>query len=278
MRILFHTVCTFGHRLRVSLAPVGTRAMMLALLATSLLGACRVKPFDSEAKPIAHNTWDSLLQKHVDAQGFVDYKGFIADSNQLNTYLTLLQNHHPNDKHWDRNEQMAFWINAYNAFTVKLIVDNYPTASIKDIKNGIPFINTVWDIKFIKIEGATYDLNNIEHGILRPKFGDARIHFAVNCAAYSCPTLKPFAYTAAKLDAQLDQAARDFLSDTLRNQVDSPESIKLSKIFSWYSGDFRKDGADIITYINRYAPIQVNKDAKVEYLDYLWSLNDQALR
>ncbi|HMN88561.1 MAG TPA: DUF547 domain-containing protein [Saprospiraceae bacterium] len=239
---------------------------IILLLSSS---ACKVKDYMSDARPISHAQWDSLLRQHVQPDGRVDYEGFIRDSVRFNQYLALLSRHHPNRRHWSREEQMAYWINAYNAFTVKLIVDNYPTASIKDIKSGIPFINTVWDIKFIQIEGATYDLNNIEHGILRPKFKDSRIHFAVNCASISCPKLLNEAYTAERLDAQLDQAARDFLSDTSRNIITS-ERAQLSRIFSWYSGDFKKP---IRNYINRYAPVNLSKDTKIEYLEYNWGLN-----
>lgn len=247
--------------------------LISALFLAFVNNGCKVKDYSSTAKPIQHDLWDSLLQKHVSADGQVSYKGFIQDSVQFNQYLELLSNHHPNAKNWSREERMAYWINAYNAFTVKLIVDNYPTPGIKEIKSGIPFVNTVWDIKFIKIEDAEYDLNNIEHGILRPKFKDPRIHFAVNCASISCPKLLNRAYTAEKLDEQLDQAARDFLSDPTRNIIREDEA-RLSKIFSWYRIDFNKGGT-LIEYINQYAPVKTQKDAKISYLDYNWSLNGE---
>ena len=238
------------------------------------LSSCRVQDYASNSRPVTHEIWDSLLQEHVSPEGWVDYPGFIRDSSRFNRYLSLLEGNHPNDKHWSRDERLAYWINAYNAFTVKLIVDHYPVASIKDIKNGIPFVNTVWDIKFIHIEKATYDLNNIEHGILRPKFNEPRIHFAINCASISCPKLSNRAYTADKLDEQLTQAARDFLSDEAKNKL-SKGKVQLSKIFSWYGGDFKKNGNSIIEYINQYAPAQVNTDAEIEYLDYDWGLNER---
>lgn len=246
----------------------------LLFVFAALLSGCKVSDYASNSKPIDHRIWDSLLQKHVTAEGLVDYQGFLADSARLNNYLDLLRQHHPNDKHWSRDERLAYWINAYNAFTVKLVADHYPVESIKDIKNGIPFVNTVWDIKFIEIEGQTYDLNNIEHGIIRPKFEEPRIHFAVNCAARSCPKLHNRAYTPEKLDAQLTQAAEAFLEDEGKNKV-SPNSAQLSKIFTWYGGDFKTNGRSIIEYINQYAPVKVNADAEVSYLEYDWSLNDQ---
>lgn len=240
----------------------------LALL-LCLSNACKVSEYKSDSKAISHEIWDTLLRQHVSEDGKVNYKGFIRDSVKFNQYLSLLSKNHPNEKNWSREEQFAYWINVYNAFTVKLIVDNYPTKSIKDIKNGVPFVNTVWDIKFIKIEGRDYDLNNIEHGILRPKFKDPRIHMAVNCASISCPKLFNRAFVASKLNEQLDEAARDFVNDDSKNKV-SATNPKVSSIFKWYGGDF-----DTVTdFINKYAKTKINKGAKLEYLDYDWGLNE----
>ena len=184
--------------------------LLFSLISFSTLYSCKVSKVESEARPISHTLWDSLLQLHVTTSGRVDYKGFIKDSTKLQQYLNLLSSHHPNDKFWTKEERLAYWINVYNAFTVKLIIDHYPVQSIKDIKNGIPFVNTVWDIKFIHIEDQTYDLNNIEHGIIRARFNDPRIHFAVNCASISCPKLLNKAFQAEKLNGQLNEAARSF--------------------------------------------------------------------
>ncbi len=247
---------------------------ILAIVLIVGLSNCSVKDVTSSSQPISHEVWDELLQKYVNEEGWVNYKGFIKDSTKMNRYLELLKNNHPNTKNWTRNERYAYWINAYNAFTVSLIMKHYPVASIKDIKNGIPFVNTVWDIKFIKIEGQTYDLNNLEHGIIRPKFKDARAHFAVNCASYSCPKLLNEAYTPAKLEEQLNQQARAFLVDKTKNIIENPASIQLSKIFSWYGGDFKAE-KPLIDYINQYAPLKVNQDVNIEYLDYQWTLNEQ---
>jgi hypothetical protein len=244
------------------------------LLAGVSANACKVKDYVSDARPVSHALWDSLAREHVNPDGWVDYKGFIRDSARLKAYLDLLSRHHPNNKHWSRDEQMAYWINAYNAFTVKLIVDHYPTESIKDIKRGIPFVNTVWDIKFIRIESATYDLNNIEHGILRPKFKDPRIHFVVNCASISCPKLANHAFTAKALDEQLDRAAREFLADESRNII-REDQVQLSRIFQWYRGDFTRGGKSLITYLNRYAPRRILPTTKIEYLEYDWNLNER---
>lgn len=237
-----------------------------------ILNACGVKKYVSNSKPITHELWDSLLKEHVQVNGQVDYKGFIQDSLKLNNYISLLENNHPNDKHWSRDERLAYWLNAYNAFTIKLVTDHYPVKSIKDIKPGIPFINSVWDIKFINIEGANYDLNNIEHGIVRKQFDEPRIHFALNCASISCPRLRNEAYTAKKLETQLVEQSKIFLSNPIKNQI-SKDKIVLSKIFSWFGGDFKKKGT-LIEFLNQYAPVQIDAKAKRSSLDYNWNLNE----
>lgn len=223
---------------------------------------------------LTHESWNTLLQKHVTEAGHVDYKGFVEDEKALNSYLSILSNNHP-DKTWDSNDRLAFWINAYNAFTVKLIVKNYPVESIKELGGSIYKINTPWDIKFIKIGDETYDLNNIESGIIRKEFDDPRIHFAVNCASVSCPKLRNEAYVGSKLDEQLDDQARYFVNNKTKNQIKSSKKAKISKIFRWYKGDFTDSGMSIIEYINQYAEVKLKPNATLDYLDYSWDLNEQ---
>jgi hypothetical protein len=241
-----------------------------ALLIAFLCG-CKIKNYPSSARTADHNLWDSLLQTHVNSAGMVDYRGFIADSLRMKAYLLHLSRRHPNAT-WSREEQLAYWINAYNAFTIDLICQHYPLKSIKDIKPGIPFVNSVWDIQFIHIEKATYDLNNLEHGIIRAKFHDPRIHAALNCASVSCPKLRNRAYTPQGLDGQLDKAARDFINDPSKNQV-TKESMKLSRIFLWYGLDFKKQGG-VRAFIAGFSSIKSDKKAKITYLDYNWRLNE----
>jgi hypothetical protein len=235
---------------------------------------CRTIRNSTDSKPITHEIWDGLLKKYVGADGFVNYKGFIRDSAELNRYLKVLESAHPNDKNWTRNEQMAYWINAYNAFTVQLIVRNYPVGSIKDIKRGLAFVNSVWDIQFIHIQGFTYDLNNIEHNILRPIYKDARVHAAVNCASYSCPKLRPEAFTAARLDAQLDDAMAGFINDPVRNRI-TPQKAELSEIFKWFKGDFERDGKSLRDFINRFSTVKITDQTEITHIDYNWKLNEQ---
>ena len=250
------------------------------------LVSCGVSNVKSSSEPISHAVFDSLLQKHVTPEGAVNYKGFIQDSVQFDNYLTLLKNNHPNKKNWSRDEQLAYWINAYNAFTVKLIIDHYPVKSIKDIKSGIGFVNSVWDIKFFKIEGQEYDLNNIEHSIIRKEFDEPRIHFAVNCASYSCPRLRNEAFTAERLEEQLEDQARKFFNDKRKNDIISEDKIVLSSILKWYSTDFTNKGIisrvfggkgrtlNLIKFVNPYVDIDIRRDAEIEFMDYRWDLNE----
>lgn len=233
---------------------------------------CRAIRRDTESKPVTHEAWDALVKKHVRQDGFVDYKGFIRDSNELNGYLRLLESAHPNDKNWTRNEQMAYWINAYNAYTVQLILRNYPVSSIKDIKKGVAFVNSVWDIKFIKIQGFMYDLNNIEHNILRAVYKDARIHAAINCASWSCPKLLGEAYTAANLDKQLDAAMRSFVNDPARNRIRA-DKAEISEIFKWFKGDFER-GGNLRDFLNRYSDVKITDKTDISHIDYDWRLNE----
>ncbi|GAB5554325.1 MAG: hypothetical protein Sapg2KO_39160 [Saprospiraceae bacterium] len=244
------------------------------LLAVFLLSSCEVKDVQSNSMPVKHDDWDALVKQHVNEAGWVDYKGFMADSTKLQNYLDLLRSSHPNKKNWSRNEQLAYWINAYNAFTVKLILDYYPVESIKDIKSGIPFVSSVWDIEFIEIEDQIYSLNNIEHGIIRPKFNEERIHFAVNCASYSCPKLLNEAFCAEHLDQQLDKVTKSFINNPEKNNI-KEDRVEISKLLSWYWGDFKKKYNSRIEFINKYSATQVNEDAEVDYLEYIWALNEQ---
>lgn len=222
----------------------------------------------------SHQQWDKLLKKYVNASGKVDYARFQKAKGELEPYLKTLSDNPP-QKSWSENEEKAYWINAYNAFTVSLILQHYPVKSIKDIgdKIKIPFVNTPWDIKFIQIGGKKYDLNNIEHGILRKKYNDPRIHFALVCASLSCPKLRSEAYTATQLDAQLEDAGKTFLNDPFKNKVNA-DKAEVSKYFSWYKGDFTKKGT-LVDFINRYSTVKINSGTKISFLDYNWSLNEQ---
>ncbi|MCB9081397.1 MAG: DUF547 domain-containing protein [Lewinellaceae bacterium] len=209
-----------------------------------------------------HQAWNTLLEQYVSAEGRVNYAGLKKDQAKLNAYLKTLSGLHPQSS-WSRNEQMAFWINAYNAFTVKLILDHSPLTSIMDVDKG-----KAWDRKWINIGDKTYSLNNIENDILRPQFKDARIHFAVNCAARSCPPLLNKAFTAAQLEDQLNLQARKFINNSRFNQLQGNQA-KVSKVFEWYSADF----GNLVSFLNRYAKTKLSANAKISYLEYDWALN-----
>lgn len=249
-------------------------AVCMALFIGFVCSNCRSIKRESDARPVTHEQWDVLLKKYVNQDGFVHYAGFQKDSAALNQYLKTLEKAHPNDKNWTRSEQMAYWINAYNAYTIQLILRHHPVTSIKDIKKGIPFVNTVWDLKFIKIQGYTYDLNNIEHNILRPVFKDARIHAAINCASYSCPKLLNEAFNAKTLEQQLDAAMRGFVNDPLRNRI-REDKVELSEIFKWFKSDFERDAGSVRAFINRYAQTPIKEKTDWDYIDYDWKLNKQ---
>lgn len=237
--------------------------------------ACGGTTPHSDAAPITHTIWDKLTKKYVSATGMVNYKGFKQDQAELKQYLDLLRANAPNEKTWTKDQQLAYWINAYNAFTVDLILQYYPLKSIKDIGASIkiPFVNTPWDIKFIQIGGEKLDLNNIEHGIIRKKFSEPRIHFALVCAAMSCPPLRHEAYTAEKLNEQLDDQGRKFLNDPGKNKI-TRSAAELSKILDWYGGDFKKK-APILDWINKYSTTRIDRETPISYKTYNWALNEQ---
>ncbi|MEQ8325152.1 MAG: DUF547 domain-containing protein [Vicingaceae bacterium] len=216
--------------------------------------------------------YNDLLKKYVSAEGKVNYKGFIVERDKFEAYLAHLSKYPPTSN-WNRQERMAFWINAYNAFTIKLIIDHYPVESITDLHPlfYIPGFNSVWHEEFFKIGDQDFSLHRIEHEILRPEFKDARIHFAINCASFSCPILRNEAYEANKLDAQLEDQARMFINDSRRNLI-RPERPQISEIFSWFKSDFENRGG-VIPFINTYSKIKINQGARLSYLSYDWSLN-----
>jgi hypothetical protein len=224
------------------------------------------------ARPaVDHGIYGRLLKSHVH-NGWVDYRGFKKDERQLDAYLDQMAKIDPQTL--GRNEQMAFYINAYNAWTIKLILENYPgVTSIKDLGS---FFRSPWKIKFVKINGETVTLDHLEHDILRPVFKDPRVHFAVNCASKSCPPLLNEPYSGAALDGQLETAALAFINDPQSNYLKG-DTLYVSRIFKWFGEDF---GNDIRKFVQSYARGAFagrlegqGDDLKIRYLDYDWSLN-----
>ncbi|MDC1451778.1 DUF547 domain-containing protein [Vicingaceae bacterium] len=226
---------------------------------------CSLVSFAGVGEPkLDHSSWDRLLQKHVTAQGNVNYEGFKKDLVALDAYLNSLSATNP-DANWTRSEAMSYWINAYNAYTIKLMLNNYPLKSIMNVNGG-----KAWDLKFINIKGEKYSLNNIEHDILREKFFDPRIHFAVNCASISCPKLSNTAYFAEGLDGKLDKAAKEFINNSSKNNI-TADKAQISKLFDWYKDDFTKNGT-VKDYLNKYSTTKFTSN-NISFKEYNWNIN-----
>ena len=211
--------------------------------------------------------FDSLLSTHVNEKGNVNYKGLKNNEAKLDTYLKYLSETSP-DKNWSAAKTKAFWVNAYNAYTIKIILENYPLKSIMKInKKG----KNAWKIPFAKVGGKTYTLNDIEHEILRKNYNDPKIHVGVNCASGSCPQLGNFAFTEENYEVKTDELMKKFINDSSRNKI-SEKKLKISKIFDWFKGDFTKDGS-LIEFLNKYSDTKISKKAKISFLEYDWSLN-----
>jgi hypothetical protein len=219
----------------------------------------------SNQKTLDHKLWNQLLQKHVDNKGNVDYKGFLKDRKQLKKYLDHLSQNPPK-KSWSKNEKLAYYINAYNAFTVELILERYPVKSIKDIRRP-------WKIKFIQIGDQTLSLDDIEHNILR-NMNEPRIHFAINCASVSCPILHNEAFIPSKLEQQLELVTKNFIKSA--ENIITENELRLSKIFQWYENDYLVNGIrSLAHYVSQYTDVKINPNARVRFLDYNWDLNEK---
>lgn len=253
---------------------------MIALILL-LSGIWNVVPPASQNE---HTMFTEILQEYV-RDGRVDYRNLCEDD-RLQTYLTQLENTNPNTIA-NEDARLAFWINTYNAFTLKVICDGYPVDSINDLHwggliVGTIFNKTIWDKKFIRIGGGRLSLNNIEHDIIRKRFDDPRIHFALVCAAKSCPPLREEAYLGARLDEQLQDQGRLFFSQESKNRFDvETRTAYLSKIMDWYDGDFADNDEELLLYVAQFLPprvadaIKADPEAwKIKHTHYDWSLNE----
>jgi len=219
-----------------------------------------------------HVIWAELLSKYVKPGG-VDYAGFRSEEKTLDNYLKVLED--IDSKTMSRDEQFAYYINAYNAWTIKLILSAYP--DVKSIKDLGTFLQSPWEKKFVRIDRNLLTLDDIEHRILRPRFKDPRVHFAINCSAASCPPLRVEPYLGSTLDQQLDQSTRAFINSPNRYRLDG-NALYVSRIFKWFAEDFNDD---VVGFYLKYARDDLKKQLtekkdiiQVKYLDYDWSLND----
>lgn len=232
---------------------------------------------------ISHDQWDALLRTYCDPQGLVNYKAWKEsrqERQKLEQYLQHLAHADPT-RPASQEAKLAFWINAYNAVTIEGILREYPTTSIRNHTAKL-FGYNIWDDLLLPVGDRTYSLNQIEHDVLR-KMGDPRIHFAIVCASIGCPPLLDHAYTAEKLDDQLTANAKRFFADATKFRYDaSKQKIEISPILDWFAEDFGANQAAQLRTIAPYLPDQPsqalaqNSRASVRYLDYDWSLNDQA--
>lgn len=238
----------------------------------------------------AYPAWDLLLKKYVrwladNKQSRVDYKGFATDREALKGILAQWSAVSAADfAALTPAQQMAFLINAYNGFTVELVLTQYP--NLKSIKDLGSLLQSPWKKKFFRLLGEERTLDWIEHEQLRPRYGDWRVHAAVNCASIGCPALRPEAFTPASLDTQLDDGMARFMGDPTRNRFTDGRA-ELSEIFKWFSEDFQKGNRGIRKLddlVLRYSDQlgvgpadrqQIrNGSVRIRYLDYDWSLND----
>jgi hypothetical protein len=220
-----------------------------------------------------HAALDALLREFVDDAGYVDYAGLREHRTDLQDYIRALAKG-PFDG-LGRDERLALLINAYNAFTLELILENAPLKSIRDIPS-----EQRWDAVRWNIGGQAYSLNQIEHEQIRPKFREPRIHFALVCAAVSCPPLRREAYTGERLDDQLeDQAHRTHHGERWLRYESGAGTIGLTSLYEWYRDDFEQVAGTILDYVARYREdLEAGDQPKIRFLEYDWSLNDQRRR
>jgi hypothetical protein len=253
--------------------------LRLALVLLFAVGAMNMQPLAATGAGVDHRLYGDLLKKYV-KNGQVDYSGFKSEEVVLDQYLDQLND--VDIQSLSHNEQFAFYANAYNAWTIKLILSKYPDiSSIKSlgIFNTGPWKKKVVRLKkkkVVRLKGQTVSLDHIEHDILRPRFKDPRVHFAINCAAKSCPPLRSEPYTGVRLDQQLDDATRSFINNPNNYRLEG-HNLYISRIFKWFAEDFNHDA---FNFYRQYATGELKKNLdvdsakiRVKYLEYDWSLN-----
>ena len=224
-----------------------------------------------QAGQVDYRLYEKLLKKHV-RDGVVSYRGFKQDEATLDRFLKVIENTDLNAL--SQQGKFAFYINAYNAWTIKLILTGYP--GIESIKDLGSLLRSPWKKEIVRVGGKAITLDNVEHDILRAEYKDPRIHFAVNCASKGCPILQSTPYYSETLDQQLNQATADFINDSKHNRLEG-NTLYVSSIFKWFKEDFP---GGVTAFFLQYAQSdlknrleQVKDDVKIKYLDYDWSLN-----
>jgi len=238
----------------------------------------------AQNKKDQHLLFTQILNDYV-INGLVNYAK-LKDDKRLDKYFKQLENTNPDNLLTDE-DKLAFWINAYNAFTIKFIIEEYPIESINDLHWGGLYLGsvlgtTVWDDEKILINETKLSLNNIEHDIARKKFNEERVHFALVCASLSCPPLRREAFEGYKLNEQLQDQGMKFFNDENRNRFDAKtRTAYLSKILDWYEDDFGSSKKEVLLYVSQFIDEKIASDIKkntsqwkINYLSYDWDLND----
>jgi hypothetical protein len=247
----------------------------LAVLAVAALAAFASATLAGDAKGPDHSDWDALLKKYVDDHGLVDYKTWKAkDTAALDAYLKKLAAVKDEEK-LSKDERLALWINAYNAITIKTILDHYPVKSIKDVSGA-------WSGNNWTVAGkANLSLDDIEHKTLR-KMGEPRIHFAIVCASKGCPFLRKGAFTADKLDAELEEQVQACFADPAKLKIDaSSKKVAVIPLFDWFGDDFGASKPQRLTWIAKHVKdpalkkVCIDNDASLSFLDWDWALNER---
>jgi hypothetical protein len=236
----------------------------------------------SSSVVVDHSAWDRFLNRylitdHPSGINRLRYGDVTAkDRQELGSYIDSLQG--TPVSRLNRDEQMAYWINLYNAVTVKVILDHYPVSSITkiDLSSGL-FSRGPWDAKLLEVEGEEVSLNDIEHRILRPIWQDPRVHYAVNCASIGCPNLQNLAYTAANLEVLLEKGAREYINHP-RGASFQGKKLVLSSIYDWFQEDFGGSEEGVLRHLRRYAAAELagrldGYSGRIDYA-YDWSLNE----
>ncbi|OSY89056.1 hypothetical protein WH52_03155 [Tenacibaculum holothuriorum] len=216
-----------------------------------------------------NKVFDALLKTYVDSKGNIDYKGLRKNRALLDIYLDELKKTVPR-KNWSSNKAKAFWMNAYNAYTIKLVLDSYPLKKITDIQRKG---RNAWKIPFAEIGKKKYSLDFIEHKILRRWHDDPRIHVGINAASKSGPKFPNYAFTEKNVNSKLEMLMKDFINDSSKNKI-TVNKVEVSKVFEWYQEDFTSSNT-LVDYINKYSNVKANDNAEVVYLEYDWHLNDK---
>jgi Protein of unknown function, DUF547 len=254
------------------------KAFTLSIGLGAVLVAGPASPLAASAFDHSHSIYGRVLAAYV-LEGLVDYTGLKKNPDDLNAYLDRLASVSREEfGEWSETQQIAFLTNLYNAATLKLIIDHYPVKSIRKI--GVP-CKGPWKQEVVRLFGERVTLDHVEHDLLRKDYKEPRIHFALVCAARSCPALRREPYIPERLDAQLADQGRLFLNDPSKNRVDlESRTVYLSKIFEWFRGDFEEHSRSVLAFVLPYLPNSVSKQVRsetfmIEYLDYDWTLNDQ---